>query len=134
MDGSALTQKPPGLRSDRTEEVDLELDRGVPDTSREHGMYGAAHRGVEQGAGETAMDGTDRIVVTLGWCAFEDHPALLYLRRPEAHQLADRRQRQLPFLHRPEELQAAHLLGCSRVDGRVLPANCSIPLGSFTHL
>ena len=87
VDGSALAKKPPGVQSDRTEEVDLELDRGVPDTSGEHGVHGAAHRGVEQGAGETSMDDADRIVVTLGGCALEDHPALLYLRRLEAHQL-----------------------------------------------
>ena len=87
VDGCALAQQPSGIRGDRAKEVDLEFDRGVSDAGGEHRVYGAAHSGVEQGAGEAAVNGADWVVVILCRHALEDHPTLLDLAKAETQEV-----------------------------------------------
>jgi hypothetical protein len=103
VDSGALAQKPPGLQSDRTQKVDLQLDRGVPDTGGKHGVHGATHRRIEEGARKAPVHHTERIVVVLGGRAHEQGTALLYLKRLEAHELCYGRRGLLAGEDRPQE-------------------------------
>ena len=90
---------------DRADEVRLHLERRVADALLEQRVHGAAHRRVEQRQRDTAVHRADRVVVLRAGLHLEDGAPGLGQDEAKAHQLGDRRRRQLA---RDDRLDVLH--------------------------
>ena len=72
-------------------------------------MNRAAHRRVEQGHRDAAMNRADRVVVLRAGLELEDRMPELDLGAAKAHQLGDRRRRQLAREDRSNRVEAREL-------------------------
>ena len=80
-----------GLIGEWTNEVDLKFQRGVGHASRKGGVNGAAHAGIKQGSGVSAVHRAQGIVKIRRRMGSEDHAALFHFGELKLHGLADGR-------------------------------------------
>ncbi len=82
-----------------------------------------AHRGVEQGAEDAAVDRSDRVVQVLADVEREGDPARFDLDDAESQQRGDRRGRNAPLGDAAQVIQAGHLPGQRRAHAGILPGD-----------
>jgi hypothetical protein len=111
VDHLALGLHRTGLVGHGAHVVHLDLDRGVADAGLERGVDAAAHHRIEQGGGNAAMHGAERIIVVIDRRVVEDDAAELDLRHPETQRLADRRRRKTAFQQALEQGEPVHGAG-----------------------
>ena len=105
VDDDPLAADHAGVGGDRADEVRLHLERRVADASLELRVHRAAHRRVEQRQRDPAVHRADRVVVLRAGLHLEDGSPRLGQDEAKAHQLRDRRRRQLA---RDDRLDVLH--------------------------